>query len=175
MFIFDPGSALKWTHIVIHNSLTKDQLVVDWKAISRYHRVERHWTYIGYHWGVEWVKDHYEFCVGRPLNYPGAHTKEQNMNYKAIGICLIGNFDIAPPDHAQYWYLASICRDFMRDFNIPIENIHPHNQYAPYKTCPGKLFSMDELKRIITGGKKDETKTVTAGVDGVTNNNTTIV
>ena len=68
------------------------------------------------------------------------------MNTKAIGICVVVNYDLEAPKYGQYWMLACLCRDLMRDFGIPMTNIMPHKDFAP-KTCPGKMFSMDRLKQ----------------------------
>src|SRR3990167_909792 len=46
------------------------------------------WQGIGYHYVIH--KDG-EMWRGRPEHINGAHTKEQDMNTKSIGICLAGN------------------------------------------------------------------------------------
>ena len=78
--------------IVIHHSLTEDGEVVNWQAIKKYHR-DKGWTDVGYHFGLDLIGDEVEVMVGRPLNAVGAHVAEQRVNWKSIGICIIGNYD----------------------------------------------------------------------------------
>lgn len=136
---------IKWTHIMIHHSATKDSATVSWDAIRRYHVEVNHWKDIGYHFGVELVGSLYTVQVGRNLETPGAHCKEQSMNRLAIGVCVVGNFDLAPPPSEQLSLLRSLAQTLMKEHNIPSSRVVLHREYAPYKTCPGKLFPIEEF------------------------------
>ncbi|SHH05707.1 peptidoglycan recognition protein family protein [Tepidibacter thalassicus] len=132
--------------IIIHHSLTKDGKTVSWNAIRKYHK-SKGWRDIGYHWGIELVGDEYEILKGRDENEVGAHTKGQNSS--SIGICLVGNFDIDEPSKAQLYKLIELIRNiWCRYGQLPV---YMHNQFASYKTCPGKKFPynwlLNELKR----------------------------
>ena len=155
MIKFSKLSSRKWSHIVIHHSQSPETgNTYEWDQISAYHVKVQGWSAIGYHYGVE-RDDHGRlvYCVGRGLDCVGAHT--QGMNGVAIGICLVGNYDIAEPTDTQYWFLAELCKDLMRDFQIPIENIHRHSEYNTQKTCPGSKFDMEALyAKIRTNGYK---------------------
>lgn len=138
-----------WTYIMIHHSLTKDGQVADWPAIKNYHIKERGWSDIGYHFGVEKIRGIYQVQFGRDLNVAGAHCKEGSMNSLAVGICLVGNFDVEVPCLNALSMLAyGLVVPLMRRFSIPVENIFTHHEYASYKSCPGKLFPMNELKHM---------------------------
>jgi len=137
---------MNWEFIIIHHSLTKDNKVVNWQAIRDYHIKHFGWSDIGYHFGIERVSCVYQVCIGRPLTQPGAHTV--GMNNKAIGICLVGNYDEESPSPEQYLILASLVRCLMKKFSIPIANIKGHRDYS-LKTCPGKNFSFAYLKSLI--------------------------
>lgn len=144
----------RWTHIVIHHSLTKDQKVVDWPAIRRYHKEELGYIDVGYPFGIEGIYRQgfgtvYEILVGRQLNQTGAHCKQAGMNRKGIGICMIGNFDVVPPPDDQLEKLISLVRALMSVFKIPKKNVKRHSDFAPYKTCPGKAFPWDKFKALI--------------------------
>lgn len=147
----------KWTHIMIHHSLTKDSKTVSWNAIKKYHTKVLGWKDIGYHFGVEKVKDGYVILVGRPLLMSGAHCKEAGMNYKAIGICVIGNYDCCSPSSNM---LAELCYrliiPLMDTFNIPIENIVFHRDFARYKSCPGKKFLKWKFRVLLKNLLKDK-------------------
>lgn len=138
-----------WDYIMIHHSLTKDQQVVDWKAIRKYHIEVRGWRDIGYNYGVEKVNGTYQVMLGRDLNIPGAHCKEENMNRRAIGVCVVGNYDKRSPCFKLLDFLAcAVVLPLMRKFYVSVGNIIKHNDYANYKTCPGIVFDMDLLRRI---------------------------
>lgn len=142
-------NSLRWRYILIHHSLTKDGKVSDWEAIKRYHVIKNKWDDIGYHFGIESVNDVLEYKIGRPLSVFGAHEPVVNRN--GIGICVIGNYDVVAPTEKHYFMTAYLCKMLMLRFDISIENILPHS-YFTKKTCPGKLYDMRELyKLIITG------------------------
>ena len=140
-----------WTHIIIHHSLTKDGLVVDFTAIKKYHMEVMGWSDCGYNWLIEYVNNQLTYIEGRPMTVFGAHTK--GMNHCAIGICLVGNYDMFEPSHVQLFYLASLCRELMHKFDIPIYNVLGHRSFAE-KSCPGELFNMVKLRNYISGNTK---------------------
>ena len=134
----------RWTHIIIHHSLTEDGQTVNWQAIRRYHIVDLGWADIGYHYGIEWIHRGYEILVGRPLSMDGAHTL--GMNDKAIGICVVGNYDVQYPMAAMIVKLVPLVRDLCEIFSIPKENVQGHRDYAA-KSCPGKNFNLDLIRQ----------------------------
>jgi N-acetylmuramoyl-L-alanine amidase len=135
---------LKVQKLVIHHSLTKDGQTVDWDAIRRYHIREKGWNDIGYHWGVELVNSVPVIQQGRPELVQGAHTI--GMNDKSLGICAVGNYDLAEPSDAVLNKLAELCVLKCRQFHLKPEDIRTHHEYAAYKTCPGVQFPMVELR-----------------------------
>jgi len=136
-----------WHGITIHHSLTKDQQVKDWIAIRNYHK-SLGWVDIGYHAGIEKVNDKYEYQIGRPLNMQGAH--ERKVNNTCIGICVVGNFDLVPPNATQLWLLACLCRAYMTRFGFGVESVNFHRDYKN-KSCPGRLFDKNIVRDIIKG------------------------
>ncbi len=145
MFKFAKLSARKWTYIIIHHSQSPDTgQTYSWDEIESWHVKDNGWSQIAYNFGIE--KDDtgkLVYCIGRGLDCIGAHTK--GMNEIGIGICLVGNYDLKEPTDTQYWMLAELCKDLMRDFGISINSIRPHKEYNTDKTCPGRLFSMERL------------------------------
>lgn len=131
----------RWSHIVIHHSLTQDGATVSWQAIRRYHVDVEKWADIGYQFGVEMVNNRLEALVGRGLDRDGSHTTQDSMNRKGIGICLVGNFDNEAPTHSLLLFtVKTLVIPLMRVFEIPAERVHPHRQFATYKSCPGTMF-----------------------------------
>lgn len=128
------------TEIIIHHSFTKDNETVSWGAIRKFHVEDRGWKDIGYHFGVEQVGREYEIFVGRMLTEQGAHCYGQNEY--SIGVCIVGNFDIVPPPIDQWNLAVRLVRSLCTVFNIPKDQVYPHRKFAPWKTCPGRVFDM---------------------------------
>jgi N-acetylmuramoyl-L-alanine amidase len=152
---------VKPQYIVIHHSLTKDGLTVDWDAICRYHVETLGYKDIGYNWGVERVGGILVTKTGRPWNQPGAHAKEMNMNHRSLGICVVGNFDLYPPDIELLRHVKGLCFAAMVNFGIPANAVIGHREVGmmagfdwekgQYKSCPGKYFPMDTLRQALAG------------------------
>ncbi len=151
---------MKPEFIIIHHSLTKDSAPVSWQAIRNYHINHLHWSDIGYHYGIELIQSRdfetYEILKGRMDNEFGAHCKQESMNSRSLGVCLVGNFDRIPPPVKQ-WHLAIIfVSSLCNMYDIPIENVKGHRDYATYKSCPGNKFSMSDFRNGIRLFKHQE-------------------
>jgi len=150
--------------LILHHSVTKDGQTADWEAIRKYHKETNGWSDIGYHYGIERVGGSLVLQVGRPESQPGAHTKEMHMNLKSIGICVVGNFDLAPPGLEVLRFLADICRRKVAEYGIPVQAVLGHREVGlmagfdwkkgQYKSCPGKYFPMDTLRAMLSGELK---------------------
>ncbi len=144
---------MKPTHIIIHHSLTTDNLTVSWSAIRDYHIVACGWHDIGYHYGIEKIGTRYEILKGRMDTDLGAHCL--GFNDRSIGICRVGNFDLEKPDEEGTLLLLKLCRSLMLLHTISVENVIGHwETYALLekpieKTCPGKLFNMATFRRML--------------------------
>jgi N-acetylmuramoyl-L-alanine amidase len=134
-------------YVMLHHSLTKDGPLLNWGAIERYHVITKGWADVAYHYGVELVDDRFYTVVGRPEHHKAAACYQAEMNDKAIHVCLVGNFDeVTPP----YWMTATLIKrvllPVMYRYNIPVERIVGHSEYAPYKSCPGRLLNLAALR-----------------------------
>jgi N-acetylmuramoyl-L-alanine amidase len=151
--------------LIIHHSLTKDGRTVDWDGIRKYHMSHRYqgntitkerfiqlqaagakglespWSDIGYHVGVERLKGVLTTLEGRPLGRLGAHCTGKN-DY--IGLCIVGNFDLAPPDDELLRYAAKTAAAYLKLTGLGVETVHRHHDYAA-KSCPGKLFPWERF------------------------------
>lgn len=147
------------THIVIHHSATLDGTTFSWGAIRRYHMEEKGWTDIGYHYGVELVGEHYETLIGRLLSEDGAHCREMGMNHLGIGVCIVGNFDVAVPSDQQLERAVGLCRWLMQEYEIPASRVIGHREVGllagfdwvkgQYKSCPGARFELDTFRDLL--------------------------
>lgn len=143
----------KWDSIVLHCTYRPgrpDRAALDWHGIVRHHVEVLYYDYVGYHAGVERVKGHLVVCPGRPLNREGAHCRGNGMNRRAIGVAVIGNFDLYSPDKETYFLTAQLCQAIMCKFpKITVDRIFPHSDFST-KTCPGVKFDVDKVKYLIT-------------------------
>lgn len=140
--------------IMVHHSLTEDGATVSWGAIERYHKETQKWADIGYHAGIELVgadassPEAYQALIGRREDWTAAACLEGDMNRLALHVCVVGNYDLAPPPANLLDRLCSrILRPWMARYRIPAERIIGHRDFAHYKTCPGRLFDLDALRK----------------------------
>ncbi len=139
----------KWRYIIIHHSATDGGSSL---SLFKMH-LKRGFSGLGY----DFVIDNGTSCKknGQIEVSPrwikqenGAHCRASGMNYKGIGICLVGNFSqekVSEKQMDSLVYLVKILKDY---YNIPVRNILGHGQVPGAKTeCPGKYFSWKEFKR----------------------------
>jgi len=142
---------------MIHHSLTKDGATVSWAAIEKYHRETEGWRDVGYHAGVEIVTDNPDLetyrvqaLFGRAPYDQASACPQGGMNRLALHACIVGNFDLAPPPLRTIEVLVRrIVLPWMREFGIPPEQIVGHRDFNPEKTCPGKAFDLDLVRRLV--------------------------
>lgn len=146
------------SHIMIHHSLTADSGTVSWAAIEKFHREDptHGWLDIGYHAGVEQVAPvslapfTYQALMGRALHMIAAACPQGNMNSLALHVCCVGNFDLAPPSAALLDRLVQrVVRPWMIQYGISPERIIGHRDFNPAKSCPGRLFDLEAVRRLV--------------------------
>ena len=137
----------RWTEIVIHHS-AGDQ--GDLRLINRYHRDKRRWQSAGYHFiignGTLSGDGEVEVCPRWLDQQDGSHCR--GHNHTAIGICLIGNFELADetPSQVQLLSLAQLTAYLSLRYDIPSECIYLHREVEGALTlCPGKNFPVREF------------------------------
>lgn len=161
-----------WEFIILHHSQTPDRkFLSDFEAIKNFHmsyrfkgdiitkeqadafekegkKITLPWKDIAYHFVIEYLNNELAIREGRDIETSGAHCV--GMNGRALGICLVGDYDTAEPVDEQLTALVSLCRALMNRFSIPEQNIKPHHFYASWKSCPGNKFPwMKFAKQII--------------------------
>lgn len=133
---------MRVSEIIIHCSATPEDKDFRAADLDRWHK-ERGFKKIGYHYIID-LDGTIE--VGRELFEDGAHCVGHNS--KAIGICYIGGLgkDGKPKDTRtieQKEVLYEILYTLMGEFNLNLEQIHCHNEFAN-KACP--CFSIAQLR-----------------------------
>ena len=146
----EPG---KWKYIVIHHSASPNASV---KGMDYYHRVERHMENgLAYHFVIgngHSMKDG-EIAVGHrwSAQLDGGHLASEALNRKAVGICLVGNYDEDRPTRKQLESLHALVEHLLARCRLGPEAVKTHQQINPiYTRCPGRNFPtktfMKELK-----------------------------
>lgn len=140
-------------HIVVHHSITprdQDPNRAE-QGINNTHKERFNFKsslglYVGYQYIIY---GNGELRQYRKDTEPGAHTKEQSMNFKSIGICLTGDYDTELPSEAQVITLTKFLKDKSKQFNI--KSIRPHRFYAGYKSCYGNRLKDDWASSLTKG------------------------
>jgi hypothetical protein len=137
----------RWTYIVIHHSGSN---AANLKSIDEYH-VHKGWDGIGYHFiignGINTEDGKVEETFRFKELKDGAHalTPDLFYNKNAIGICLIGDFNVAEPTIKQLASLKNLLRTLKKEFNIVNENILFHKEVKPTE-CPGKNVPIENIR-----------------------------
>lgn len=144
------GIRNRWKYIVIHHSASAGGSAA---LFDRYHRDVRHWDELGYHFvigngngagdgqvevGPRWIKQKH-----------GAHcrTPDNFYNRHGIGICLVGDFDGAPPTPAQMASLTQLVRFLLRECRISPAEVVTHASVTGHTACPGRRFPLFAWRR----------------------------
>jgi LysM repeat protein len=104
------------------------------RRIERYHRDEKGWAAIGYHYIVGKTGTVYE---GRPCIYQGAHVLTANEHN--LGISVIGDFQNVRPNPAQLAAVDDFLTDQRERFSVPMSRIYGHRELHE-SICPGNAL-----------------------------------
>ncbi len=130
---------MKRSYIILHHTGAEEK---DTEQIRQAH-LRKGWRDIGYNYVVERDK----VVVGRPLDIPGAHCKADGMNFKSIGVAVIGNLNERLPTNLQTELLVNLLVELTAKHNIADENILGHGEVKGAATkCPGKFMDVSQIK-----------------------------
>lgn len=153
-----PPSELQrqWTAIVIHHSGTSNGNAA---IFDKWHREGNHWEGVGYDFvignGSDSDNGEVEVTFRWRQQRTGAHCKTPDnwANEKAVGICLVGDFNQTAPTSQQMGALSSLVGFLQNRYGISESRIYGHNTTpgAGVTDCPGKKFPMARLKSMLQG------------------------
>jgi LysM repeat protein len=143
-----PVTRGKWKYIVVHHSASKKGTL---QGMDMYHRQKRKMENgLAYH-----------FVIGNGFGMPdgkieignrwkrqikGGHLASAQLNEVAIGICLVGNFEVDRPSTAQMQSLFALISYLNRRCGMSKSAVRTHKQINTKPTaCPGKLFPAGKL------------------------------
>jgi hypothetical protein len=145
----------KWAAIVLHHSATNTGNVA---IFDKWHREDRHWDGVGYDFvignGTDSGDGEVEVTYRWRNQKTGAHcggTPGNWANEKAIGICLVGNFNESSLSLAQKQSALKLIGFLQNRYHIPKSRIYEHANTpgARVTDCPGKKFPMARLKSML--------------------------
>ena len=139
----------RWRYIVIHHSAGSFGSIPFLQKVHRERQAGDPIDAIPYHYvigngkgiGMGEIKSDGR----RKYHLWGAHVSARNpdRNFRGIGICLIGNFELYPVPKPQYQALVKLTKKLMVQHNIPVERVSGHGHTPGEQTkCPGKHFPM---------------------------------
>ena len=144
----------KWEAIIVHHSATSNGNVA---IFDKKHREENHWEGVAYNFvignGTDSGNGQVEVTFRWRGQLTGAHCKTPNNwgNEKAIGICLVGNFDNTTPSTRQMQSLVKLVRFLQNRYRIPKSRVYGHGSTpgARVTDCPGRRFPIARLKSML--------------------------
>ncbi|MFH1678583.1 MAG: N-acetylmuramoyl-L-alanine amidase [Candidatus Omnitrophota bacterium] len=142
----------KWEYIIIHHSATDAG-----NALAFYHSHKRRGFIegLGYHFVIDngtsgKSEGNIEVSPRWLKQQDGAHCKASGMNYKGIGICLVGNFSQENVSDKQMLSLAYLVNMLRKYYRVPVKNILGHGNVPQAQTeCPGKKFPWEKFYRLL--------------------------
>lgn len=150
----DPDApAHEWTSIVLHHSATTRGSATSFDA---YHRQQRGWRSLGYHFvignGTDMPDGEVEAGPRWRRQEAGAHANSNAYNTHGIGICLVGNFELAPPSETQLQAVVALCRELCARHGIPPARIFGHGEIRAggSTVCPGKFFPLKRVRNEVS-------------------------
>lgn len=120
--------------IILHCSATIEGAHFDVASIRRWHKEDRGWSDIGYHYVIYLDGTTH---IGRPLHLAGAHVR--GHNHDSVGVCYVGGLDekgkskdtMTPAQDIAFIQLVKAMRLMFGEHLT----IHGHNDFAK-KACP---------------------------------------
>lgn len=127
------------TSITLHHEgsakplLPTDDPVAGLRALQSWGERDRNWWDVPYHYLIDLDGHVYE---GRDWHFMG----ETNTTYDPAGhllISILGNYNLQEPTEAQLSAIADVMAWAVKKFDVPLDSIRGHYQYAE-TNCPGK-------------------------------------
>ena len=118
-------------YIIVHDTgVPVDQSAA---TIDRYHREERGYSQIGYHW---LVRKNGDLEQGRSENIVGAHVAGKNLtiqspNSHSIGIAMTGDQSLADTPTVQRDALVNKVAELCITYGVPPANVRGHGEVEP--------------------------------------------
>lgn len=139
----------QWKYIIVHHSATEEGSC---ELFNIAHK-NKGWNSCGYHFvidnGTLGKEDgQIEMTPRWSEQERGAHCKAGKMNYRGIGVCLVGNFSEDKVSPSQMSSLIYLVKELQRFYRIPRSRVLGHGQVRGASTeCPGTKFPWSAFKK----------------------------
>jgi len=135
--------SLDWTHIIVHHTGAWERSP---QQVKDYH-LSLGWRDVGYNYLIDYAgKVH----AGRSLSIPGAHCIAGNMNFRGIGIALLGNFEEKTPTPNQMHSLFALSAELCAEHQVHPDRILGHGEVpGAYTGCPGRYLDLSAVRRVV--------------------------
>ncbi|MGH7192015.1 MAG: peptidoglycan recognition protein family protein, partial [Candidatus Saccharimonadales bacterium] len=140
--------ANRWYWIIVHHSATATGGAAEFDKMHR----AKGWDELGYHFVIGNGSDTHDGQIEVGPRWPiqkwGAHDKTpgNEFNLHGIGICLVGNFDVTYPTHAQIRSLEKLVAYLMKTYHIPADHVLGHGE-TKNTDCPGRHMNVAMIRR----------------------------
>lgn len=143
----------RWNYIVIHHSAGSYGNIEHLQEIHDQRQSKEPIHAISYHYiigngnGMEDGK--IDSVLRKKYNLWGVHLTKNNwnLNFRGLGICLIGNLDHKEMTQKQYESLLRLTKQLMKKYDIDLKNVAFHGKLDGEATkCPGKYFPYNRFK-----------------------------
>lgn len=143
----------RWNYIVIHHSAGSYGNIEHLQDIHDQRQSKEPIHAISYHYiigngnGLEDGK--IDSDLRKKYNLWGVHLTKNNwnLNFRGLGICLIGNLDHKEMTQKQYESLLRLTKQLMKKYDIDLKNVAFHGKLDGEATkCSGKYFPYNRFK-----------------------------
>ncbi len=145
-----PAPAREWEYIVIHHSATESGSAA---LFHVHHQARGMVNGLAYHFvidnGTAGTRDGFIETGERWVKQlHGGHCRQQEINERGIGVCLVGDFTRRQPTPKQMDSLILLVRGLQEQFQVAHGNIVGHGQVlGEFSECPGQSFPWEELRK----------------------------
>lgn len=143
-------AAREWKYIVFHHTASNSGSVdtIHQSHLQRKDEDGHSWRGIGYHFVIGNGQGMGDGAIEPTFRWreqsAGAHAGVGEYNTHGIGICLVGDFDKAPPTAAQLAAAKRLVSVLKAQHGIDSARVVRHGDVKA-TACPGKLFPFEEV------------------------------
>jgi len=145
-----PVTAHAWKYIVLHHTASTSGSVasINDAHLRRTDADGTPWRGIGYHFVIGNGDGMPDGAIETTFRWDeqsaGAHAGVGEFNANGIGVCLVGNFEEAPPTAAQLSAARRLVGALKARFSISASDVIRHGDIKATE-CPGRYFPHDDI------------------------------
>lgn len=140
--------------IVHHTALGEADATITMAKLNRIHRARGYGVLCGgrvFHVGYHYlVLQSGQVETGRPTWCRGAHAGNVELNARALGVALAGNFQSQAPGHQQWNSTIDLLAMLCVRHGISADRIVTHGSVSPRTVCPGASLRIDALRKAVS-------------------------